>query len=37
MAHSIMSGEINDGTLKDSSWASSNIIKCQQMYSILSI
>ena len=37
MAHSILSDEINAGTLKYSSWASLNVIKCQQMYSISSI
>ena len=37
MAHSIISDEINAGTLKESSWESSNIIKCQQFYSISSI
>ena len=37
MAHSIISDEINAGTLKDSSWASLNINKYQQMYSISSI
>ena len=43
MAHSIISDEINAGipacvqpvyTLKDSSWVSLNVIKCQQIYSI---
>ena len=37
MAHSIISDEINADTLKDSSWSSSNVIKCQQIYSISSI
>ena len=37
MAHSIISDEINAGTLKYSSWASLNVNKCQQMYSISSI
>ena len=37
MAHNIMSDEINAGILKDSSWASSNVIKCQQIYYISSI
>ena len=37
IAHSIIADEINAGTLKDSSWASLNVIKCQQMYSISSI
>ena len=39
MAHSIISDDINSGTLKYSScpWASSNVIKCQQIYSISSI
>ena len=34
MSHSIIADEINAGTLKDSSWASLNVIKFQQMYSI---
>ena len=37
MAHSIISDEINAGTLKYSSWASLNVNKYQQMYSISSI
>ena len=37
MAHSIISDEINAGTLKDSSWASLNVNKYKQMYSISSI
>ena len=43
MAHSIISGEINAvipacvQQLKDSSWVSLNVIKCQQIYSISSI
>ena len=37
MAHSIISDEINASTLKYSSWASLNVIKFQQMYSISSI
>ena len=37
MAHNIIPDEINACTLKYSSWASSNVIKCQQMYSISSI
>ena len=37
MAHSIIPDEINAGTLKYSSWASLNVIKCQQNYSISSI
>ena len=36
MAHSIISDEINTGTLKDLTWALSHVIKCQQMYSISS-
>ena len=36
MAHSIISDELNAGTLKDSS-LSLNVIKFRQMYSILSI
>ena len=34
MAHSIISDEINSGTLKYSSWASLNVNTYQQMYSI---
>ena len=34
MAHSIISDEINAGILKYSSWASLNVNKYQQMYSI---
>ena len=34
MAQSIISDEINAGTLKDSSWISLNFIKFQQIYSI---
>ena len=37
MAHIIISDEINAGTLTDSSWASLNVIKYQQFYSISSI
>ena len=46
MAHIIISDEINAGipacvqsvyTLKDSSWVSLNVIKCQQIYFISSI
>ena len=37
MAHSIISDTINAGTLTDSSWASLNVNKYQQMYSISSI
>ena len=40
MDHSIISDEINAGrlpTLKDSSWASLNVNKYQQIYSISSI
>ena len=37
MAHSIISDEIHAGILTYSSWASSNVIKCHQMYSISSI
>ena len=37
MAHSIISDKINAGTLKYSSWASLNVNKYQQMYSISSI
>ena len=37
MAHSIIADEINAGTLKYSSWASLNVNKYQQMYSISSI
>ena len=36
MAHSIIADEINAGTLKYSSWASLNVNKYQQMYSISS-
>ena len=32
MVHSIISVEINAGRLKDSLWASSPFIKCQQLY-----
>ena len=37
MAHSIISDEINVGTLKYLPWASLNVNKYQQMYSISSI
>ena len=37
MAYSIISDEINAGTLKYSSWSSLNVNKYQQMYSISSI
>ena len=37
MAHSIILDEINAGTLKYSLWASLNVNKYQQMYSISSI
>ena len=37
MAHSIISDEINAGTLKYSLWASLNVNKYQQLYSISSI
>ena len=37
MAHSIISDEINAGTLKYSSCSSLNVNKYQQMYSISSI
>ena len=37
MAHSIIADKINAGRLKDSSWASLNVNKYQQMYSISSI
>ena len=37
MAHSIISDEINAGTLTYSSWTSLNVDKYQQMYSISSI
>ena len=37
MAHSIISDEINASTLKYSLWASLNVNKYQQMYSISSI
>ena len=37
MAHSIISDEINASTLPYSSWASLNVNKYQQMYSISSI
>ena len=37
MAHSIISDEINAGTLQYSSWASLNVNKYQQMYYISSI
>ena len=36
MAHSIISDEINSGTLTYSSWTSLNVNKYQQMYSISS-
>ena len=36
MAHSIISDEINTSTLKYSWWASLNVNKYQQMYSISS-
>ena len=37
MAHSIISDEINAGTLKDSAWVSVNVITFQQIYFISSI
>ena len=37
MAHSIVSDGINAGTIKYSSWASLNVNKYHQMYSISSI